>query len=215
MAQRRTPARTAKKDPPRVGAIFARRLREARNARRWTQQDLADAVDKLGAPMDRTVLARLEKGQREVRLDELVALAAALDVAIVHLILPIEGDITQQPVDEQGAPLRGRRQTGPAVALTPTLRVNQRKARRWARGEIPLRPASFRLYADQSPGDILPSAEELSPAEQQALNEENQRLIRKLGIRIQEVDHPAKRPGDAPTSPGMDTEDQPHVSTAE
>lgn len=119
----------------RVGVIFARRLREAREARRWRQQDLADAMSKLGMPIDRTTLAKIEKGQREVRLDELVALAAALDIAPLHLFLPIEGD---EP-----------------VRLAPKLTVDQIHARQWARGRRPLDPANFRFYRYQTPGDAV------------------------------------------------------------
>lgn len=190
-------ARTAKIAPPQVSDIFAGRVREARNARGWTQQDLANEMGKLGAPMDRTTIAKLEKRQREARINEAVAIAAALDVALTCLLFPIEGDsVYRPPLDKEGRPMyhargapdaaaqarvRGRRD-GPLVCLAPALRVNQVKARRWARGELPLDPANFRTYAEQTAGDHPVSSEELSRAERQILQEENEQRARKLGI---------------------------------
>ena len=77
-----------------IGTVFAGRLREARTTRGWTQQDLADELGRIGAPMDSTTIAKVEKGQREVRLAELIAIAAALDVAPMHLLLQVTGDKT-------------------------------------------------------------------------------------------------------------------------
>lgn len=182
MPERPSSAGTQENEPPLVGEVFARRLREARNARRWTQQDLVGRLAELDAAMDRTVLARIEKGQRDVRLEEAVALAAALDVALVNLILPIEGDRLHQPVDESLKPLRGRaKRRGPLVRLTKGLAVNQVKARRWARGELPLDPANFRSYRDQT-ADLTVSDEELPAAERSAIREENLREMRKRGM---------------------------------
>jgi transcriptional regulator with XRE-family HTH domain len=188
MAQR-VPTRSTKEERH-IGAIFARRLREARNARGWTQQELAAALGRLSAPMDRTTVAKIEKGQREVRLDEFVAFAAALDIAPVHLILPIEGDVVVRYIDRKREALRNEKR-GPAVRLAPALLVDQVKARRWARGEIPLDPANFRFYRDQGAGERSVSAEELSPDEQQAVREENERLLRKLGVQV--INEPAEQ----------------------
>jgi transcriptional regulator with XRE-family HTH domain len=135
---------------PRVGAIFARRLREARDERVWTQQDLSDALDALGAPMDRTTIAKLEKQQREVRLDELIAIAAALDVAVLHLILPIEGD--------------------DAVRLAPSLETGVERARDWAGGRHPLNADNARFYYYQSPRDSELDAENRSHEHLQVMN---------------------------------------------
>jgi transcriptional regulator with XRE-family HTH domain len=132
MARRRASAKTAGAQP--VGAVVARRIREAREARKpkWTQQDLARALVELGSPMDRTTVAKIEKGQRPVRVEELVAIAAALDVAPVYLLVPPRGEGT--------------------IALTPKLTVDVAKARGWARGDHALDPRSnMDAYADQAP----------------------------------------------------------------
>jgi transcriptional regulator with XRE-family HTH domain len=122
-----------------LGELLARRLREAREAKRWTQQQLADALDGVGVAMDRTTVAKIEKGLRPVRVEELVAIAATLDVAPVHLFLPIDG-------------------AGP-VSLAPTLKVELARARAWARGQRPLDDANERLYRYQSPAGQLTEAE--------------------------------------------------------
>lgn len=180
----------------RIGAIFASRLREARKARAWTQGRLADELAQLGAPMDRTTLAKIEKGQREVRLEELIALAAALDVAPIYLLFPIKDDVVVFRADEKARGV-ARYNVGPLVRLAPELEVNQVKARRWAAGEIPLKPENYRFYREQAAADRAPSAEELSPAEQQVLYEENEQLIRKLGdpfgVRLVHETEPAEQ----------------------
>jgi transcriptional regulator with XRE-family HTH domain len=132
-------------------------LREARDARGWTQQDLSDALGAIGAPMDRTTIAKLEKRQREVRLDELVAIAAALDCAPVFLFLPIDGD----------APVR----------LAPKLQVDGAHARAWARGEQPLRPENRRFYLFQAPDEPFPRHRVSSLAELRDYADE-------LGVRV-------------------------------
>lgn len=132
----------------RIGAIFALRLREAREARGWRQQDLSDRMGQLGAPMDRTTLAKIERGKREARLEEMIALAAALDVAPLNLYMPIEGD---EP-----------------VCLAPALAVDPGDARKWARGFRPLDPTNHRVYQFQSPGGPE-SSKDLEKDEREAM----------------------------------------------
>lgn len=203
MPQRKRP----KSDPDRtVEAIFARRLREARKARGWTQQDLVDRLDELGVEWDRTTLARIEKRQRKVGLEEFVAIAAALDVAPIYLFLPIEGDVMSIYFDLEGNAVKGSGKRGrphgvpglppgvPPVQLTPNLPVDQVKARRWAAGELPLAPENFAFYLQQNGGDRMVSAEELTPAQQEAVAEERRRQLVKLGVQIVEEKPPTKQP---------------------
>ncbi|WP_268959427.1 helix-turn-helix domain-containing protein [Nonomuraea antri] len=56
-----------------------------------TAQALADRCGELGLPMDRSVIAKLEKGLRQsITIPELIVLAKALDVAPVRLLFPLE-----------------------------------------------------------------------------------------------------------------------------
>ena len=56
-------------------------LREWRNQRGLTQQDLADATG-----LSRTIICRYETGARRIHLDALSALAAALGLRAGHLL---------------------------------------------------------------------------------------------------------------------------------
>lgn len=54
---------------------FGRRLREAREEKGWTQEELADRAD-----LTSVQISRVERGVREVRLTTLLKLVAALGV---------------------------------------------------------------------------------------------------------------------------------------
>ena len=71
------------------------RIRELRKRHGWTQQDLADALNLIGAQTDRAAVAKVELGQRGISLSEFLRYALALDVAPVHLIVPVDGDEPQ------------------------------------------------------------------------------------------------------------------------
>lgn len=75
-------------------AAFGRRVRAAREARGWTQEDLADEAE-----LDRTYIGGIERGQRNVAILALNKLADALDEGF--------GDFF--PYAAQAAPRRRRR----------------------------------------------------------------------------------------------------------
>lgn len=105
---------------PTVGQVLAHRVKKYRDERRWTQQDLADEMGRLGYPINRVTLAKLEAaGTRSdnVPLREVLILAAALDVPPALLFLPL-GE-------------RDRVQVTPSQAIHPHLAFN------WLRGEEP------------------------------------------------------------------------------
>jgi len=59
---------------------FGRRVRKLREAQRLSQEQLAER-----AGMHRTYLSSLERGQRNVGLDNIIALAQALGVSAARL----------------------------------------------------------------------------------------------------------------------------------
>ena len=132
-----------------VNQVFAYRLRDARLTKRWTQEDLAEAMARIGHPINRATIAKIEAGARGVggahgragikkgetaprgiSLKEAIAFAVALDVAPMHLFLPI--------IDEDD------------VQLAPRARADVQSARAWVRGERPL-GEDDRFYRLQAP----------------------------------------------------------------
>jgi transcriptional regulator with XRE-family HTH domain len=70
----------------------ASQVRKFRDRRGWSADDLAAECAQLGAAdLNRNVIANLESGRRGyVTADEVLVLAYALDVAPVHLLVPID-----------------------------------------------------------------------------------------------------------------------------
>ncbi len=62
-------------------ATLTKRLKQYRAARRWTQQQLADAVG-----FSRAYIARLEIGRHDPTLSTLVKVARALRVKVTRLL---------------------------------------------------------------------------------------------------------------------------------
>lgn len=105
---------------PSVGEIVGRHVRSYRNKLGWTQQDLADETKKLGHPLNRVTLTKLEGGgtrAENVSLVDTMVLAAALNVAPPLLFLPLgEEDL---------------------VAITPSVKVHPHIVLDWVTGEGP------------------------------------------------------------------------------
>ena len=77
--------------PVMKGAIadaVARNVSAVRQRRQLTQQGLAAKLASLGRPMQGSAVAKIETGRRAVTVDDLVALAAALNVTPARLLLP-------------------------------------------------------------------------------------------------------------------------------
>ncbi|MFJ3093606.1 helix-turn-helix domain-containing protein [Streptomyces hydrogenans] len=70
-----------------------------------TAQALADRCAELGHPLDRTVIAKLEKGLRQsVTVADLVVLANALGVSPTALVVPIDQDTTVRILPNHDVP---------------------------------------------------------------------------------------------------------------
>jgi transcriptional regulator with XRE-family HTH domain len=120
--------RTMDELPLSAEAILTRQLRELRERRQLTQQQLADKLGGLGVepqPAQATI-ARTEAGARGIGLDEALAFAAALDVSPSRLILPSTAAVR--------------------VAITPKLDVPASLARQWLRGQQALPGQDARTY---------------------------------------------------------------------
>jgi transcriptional regulator with XRE-family HTH domain len=70
-----------------VSAVFGRRVREERLRRGWRLTDLAAAVAAQGVSLHLTAYAKTEAGEREPRIGEAAAIAAALGVPLGALLI--------------------------------------------------------------------------------------------------------------------------------
>lgn len=76
-----------------IGSNVARNLRELRGT--MSYKSLSEKLAALGRPIPELGLSRIENGARRVDGDDLVALAAALDVSPIRLLMPFtaKGDV--------------------------------------------------------------------------------------------------------------------------
>lgn len=81
-----------------AAAITAQRQRHG-----WDQRHLAQLVTAAGRPMSASVLGKIESGARRVDVDDLLALAAALDV-LPAALLPGNDAAVSDPFEESAAP---------------------------------------------------------------------------------------------------------------
>ena len=106
------------------------------------QEDLSRALAERGEVIHATAITKIEKGTRGVSVDEVLSFAAALDVAPVHLLVPIDD--------------------AEAVEITPGFEVPAPVARRWFRGQHPLPFQDARAYVTQVPKREFDLAERTS-----------------------------------------------------
>lgn len=75
-----------------TGDRVAAAVKSLRDQRGWTMQELAERMESVGRPMGWTTIQKIEKRQRRVDVDDLVALARAFDV---HVDVLLTGTDTQ------------------------------------------------------------------------------------------------------------------------
>lgn len=73
--------------------VIAERVRELRGKRGWSAKHLADELQRIGVPWDRSIVANFESRRRATcSVEELFALAYVFSVAPLHLMVPIVPD---------------------------------------------------------------------------------------------------------------------------
>jgi transcriptional regulator with XRE-family HTH domain len=107
---------------PLVGQI-GRNLRQLRDERGVKLAELSDRMGQLGQPLGITGLSKVENGKRGVDLDELAALARALNVPPLLLIFPL-----------------GKQ---PTIEVLPGVEQPTWPAARWFTGEEPFRSSAL------------------------------------------------------------------------
>ena len=121
-------------EPKKPHRVIAERVRQVRTARGLTAARLAEAMTETGIKWDRSVVANLENGRRStVSVEELFALAFVLDVAPVHLTVPLERDGW--------------------LKVTPDASTSNERARAWIRGLAALPGRDERKYFSEVPED--------------------------------------------------------------
>lgn len=100
---------------------MAENLKQIRGGRGLSYAELARRLKELGHPILDTGLMKIEKGERRVDVDDLVALALALGVNVSSLLLP-----------------RFIPDSAEDIELTPSFRTNPGTAWDWADGRIAL-----------------------------------------------------------------------------
>ena len=114
-------------EPKRPHRVIAERVREIRNARGLTGARLAEEMTEAGIKWDRSVVANLENGRRStISVEELLTLAYVLNVAPVHLIVPLDPDGW--------------------YSVTPDAATTNEHARAWIRGTAALPGTDERKY---------------------------------------------------------------------
>ena len=77
---------SAMDERPQTARILGTNVKTLRQARGWTQVELAGRLSQLGIDLHQTTVAKLEAGNRPVSTDELHALASVLEVEYEHLM---------------------------------------------------------------------------------------------------------------------------------
>jgi transcriptional regulator with XRE-family HTH domain len=138
-----------------TGERVAAAVATHRQRRGWDQRHLAELVTAAGRPMSASVLGKIESGARRVDVDDLAALAAALDVPPARLLPTAEDEsaaAAADPFEDAAGPGRVRAQVlddiaalGDLEALDPTAPTLAAVAVRLAQ-EIDS-PAAFSLHS--------------------------------------------------------------------
>lgn len=155
--------------------IFARRIREIRKSRAWSQEVVARRLMELeGKRTDdpglvesnRVLVARAEAGKRPVSIDDAVRFGAVLGVSPLALFLAPDEDTL--------------------VAVAPTLSVPAGLAYQWLAGYAPLRSSDITTYRQHEPAgphaDFFPDRVHETLVEGDG-GEEFREVLRQPGLR--------------------------------
>lgn len=154
-----------KHEPMKPSQVLGNRVLELRNRRGWTQDELAERMNDLGWVWQRTTIAKIELGQRQVTVDEFVSLAYALGAAPIALLTRPDGE---------------------AQGIAPSIETSSTKLWQWMSGQYPMGgrridrkkkvPIEFptgtthrRFYLDACP-DFVMAAEERLPGIRQLIS---------------------------------------------
>ena len=130
-----------------------------------TSRDLSDRLSRLGQPILPSGLTKLDKGERRVDVDDLVALAIALEVSPNMLLLPPEAD-------------------GQEVELTPNMAATGSEAWAWACGDAPLPQFHSRDHVHRFQGSARPHDPPVDTKKDE-LTDEQLRALRRVNEAVE------------------------------
>ena len=160
-----------------LGPVIGRRVREIREDRGLRQEEMAQRLQAFGVPWNRSMTAKVERGERGVTLEEAVLLALALDVSLEELV-PAAGKVALTSM-------------APAVPLATVRAVLAGADRRKLKiGDIPLFTRAVQESIEQSVellgvyGRIWPEAtmEDAVRAEEAASGEAEMKAAKRLEV---------------------------------
>lgn len=123
--------------PPLPSEVLPTELAATRERHHVTQQQLAERLEELGSPIDRSTIGKIESGRRGVAVDELFAFAAALGVPPMSLVVPRSAE---------------------RMRVAPALEADAGDVMRWARGIRPL-AQGWSTEEDRRFFDAMPDSE--------------------------------------------------------
>lgn len=130
------------------------RMRELRKKRGMTAEQLGAAMTGAGIPWNAGVVTKLETNRRKsVSVDELMALAYVLDVAPVHLLVPVDDSVEYQPFPQH-------------------IPYPAKHIRGWVRGHVGIGDTDTRAYYSEVPAREWPPPENVLRALRATYGEE-------------------------------------------
>lgn len=98
---------TTKRPASHARKVFGTRLREARWERDLTLEDVAEKAD-----MNWSYIAQVERGERNVSIDNMAALADAVNMALPDLLQPLPEDTDDQKQKAKAIPKKEKQTNG-------------------------------------------------------------------------------------------------------
>jgi transcriptional regulator with XRE-family HTH domain len=190
-----TPKRAGREPQPGArfpSEVLGANVRTFRRIRDLNQDDLAERMNALGHGWVRATVSEVERGGRNVTVEELLALALVLGEPVADLLDPGRWPTIwpdqQPPAVDIGAP------ADQALVIAPEL------AGLWVRGEVAYKialgePVSDGLVALMAPKALTKRAREAIPPEQKALEAEVAKLLREgqVARRLRGEQQPRRR----------------------
>lgn len=148
-----------------IEEVIGERVREAREAAGWTQQELGGRLERyLGRTWSRQAVSAAEKGDRAFTAAELIAFAATFNVQMAQLFTPTETDSVEMP---SGSPfyagsLLALFMRDDAIAVDAIVGGLER-----AVGQVDEYAAAIRQQADVARQYLTVASSQIAPSEQE------------------------------------------------